>query len=69
MATSNIDVKILAEFLGKSAFKQADLATKQLTNSVKKLGSAVGLSFGVYGIKSEIPTLCTSLLSQGICRP
>jgi len=52
MATSNIDVKILAEFLGKSAFKQADLATKQLTNSVKKLGSAVGLSFGVYGIKS-----------------
>jgi hypothetical protein len=52
MATSNIDVKILAEFLGKSAFKQADVATKQLTNSVKKLGSAVGLSFGVYGIKS-----------------
>lgn len=53
MATqSNIDVKILAEFLGKSAFKQADTATKQLTSSVKKLSGAIGLSFGVYGIKS-----------------
>lgn len=51
-AQSNIDVKILAEFLGKSAFKQAENATKQLTSSVKKLGSAVGLSFGVYGIKA-----------------
>lgn len=53
MATqSNIDVKILAEFVGKNAFKQADTATKQLTNSVKKLSGAIGLSFGVYGLKA-----------------
>lgn len=53
MATqSNIDIKILAEFLGKSAFKQADAATAKLAGSVKKLGSAIGLTMGVYGVKA-----------------
>ena len=52
MATSNIDVKILAEFLGKNAFKQAETATAKLTRSVNRLGSAFGLSLGVYGAKA-----------------
>jgi hypothetical protein len=43
---SNIDIKILAEFLGKSAFKQADTAVGKLNKSVKSLGASFGIAFG-----------------------
>jgi hypothetical protein len=52
MTTSNIDVKIIAEFLGKNAFRQAENATGKLTKSVQRLGSAFGLTLGVYGAKA-----------------
>jgi hypothetical protein len=58
MSQTNIDVKILAEFLGKNAFKQAEVATNKLQKSVKALGSSFGLAFGGaalgFGIKSAI---------------
>jgi hypothetical protein len=59
MATqSNIDIKIIAEFLGKNAFKQADSAATKLNKSVKSLGQSFGLAFGGaalgYAIKSTI---------------
>lgn len=59
MATqSNIDIKIIAEFLGKNAFKQADTAARKLNNTVKSLGSSFGLAFGGaalgYAVKSTI---------------
>jgi hypothetical protein len=59
MATqSNIDIKILAEFLGKSAFKQADTAVNKLNRNVKSLGQSFGVAFGGaalgYAIKSTI---------------
>ena len=59
MATqSNIDIKIIAEFLGKNAFKQADSAANKLNKSVKSLGQSFGLAFGGaalgYAIKSTI---------------
>ena len=57
-AQSNIDIKIIAEFLGKNAFKQADVAAKKLNNTVKSLGSSFGLAFGGaalgYAVKSTI---------------
>jgi hypothetical protein len=46
MAQSNIDIKILAEFLGKSAFKQADTAVGKLNKNVKSLGASFGIAFG-----------------------
>jgi len=59
MATqSNIDIKIIAEFIGKNAFKQADSAANKLNKSVKSLGASFGLAFGGaalgYAIKSTI---------------
>ena len=58
MAQSNIDIKIIAEFLGKNAFKQADTAATKLNKTVKSLGSSFGLAFGGaalgYAIKSTI---------------
>jgi len=59
MATqSNIDIKIIAEFLGKNAFKQADTAANKLNKTVKSLGSSFGLAFGGaalgYAVKSTI---------------
>jgi hypothetical protein len=59
MATqSNIDIKIIAEFLGKSAFKQADTAATKLNKTVKSLGQSFGLAFGGaalgYAVKSTI---------------
>jgi hypothetical protein len=59
MATkSNIDIKILAEFLGKNAFKQADTAVGKLNKSVKSMGASFGIAFGGaalgYAIKSTI---------------
>jgi hypothetical protein len=59
MATqSNIDIKIIAEFIGKNAFKQADSAANKLNKSVKSLGQSFGLAFGGaalgYAIKSTI---------------
>ena len=38
MATqSNIDIKIIAEFLGKSAFKQADTAANKLNKTIEMI--------------------------------
>lgn len=59
MATqSNIDIKIIAEFLGKNAFKQADTAVNKLNNTVKSLGQSFGVAFGGaalgYAIKTTI---------------
>jgi hypothetical protein len=59
MATqSNIDIKIIAEFLGKNAFKQADTAATKLNKTVKSLGQSFGIAFGGaalgYAIKSTI---------------
>jgi hypothetical protein len=58
MAQSNIDIKILAEFLGKSAFKQADTAVNKLNKNVKSLGQSFGIAFGGaalgYAVKSTI---------------
>ena len=58
MAQSNIDIKIIAEFLGKNAFKQADTAATKLNKTVKSLGSSFGLAFGGaalgYAVKSTI---------------
>jgi hypothetical protein len=57
-AQSNIDIKIIAEFIGKNAFKQADSAANKLNKSVKSLGQSFGLAFGGaalgYAIKSTI---------------
>jgi hypothetical protein len=59
MATqSNIDIKIIAEFLGKNAFKQADTAATKLNKTVKSLGQSFGIAFGGaalgYAIKTTI---------------
>lgn len=58
MANTDIDIKIIAEFLGKKAFKQADTAATKLNKTVKSLGSSFGLAFGGaalgYAIKSTI---------------
>lgn len=59
MATqSNIDIKIIAEFLGKNAFKQADTAATKLNKTVKSLGQSFGLAFGGaalgYAVKSTM---------------
>jgi len=58
MAQSNIDIKIIAEFLGKNAFKQADTAATKLNKTVKSLGQSFGIAFGGaalgYAIKSTI---------------
>jgi hypothetical protein len=58
MAQSNIDIKIIAEFLGKNAFKQADTAANKLNRTVKSLGQSFGLAFGGaalgYAVKSTI---------------
>jgi hypothetical protein len=43
---SQVAINILAEFIGKKAFKEADTATQKLTKNVKKLGGAFGLAFG-----------------------
>jgi len=47
---SNILISLAAEFTGKKAFKDADSATKKLTNNVKKLAGAVGLAYGTSAI-------------------
>lgn len=58
MANTDIDIKIIAEFLGKKAFKQADTAATKLNKTVKSLGSSFGVAFGGaalgYAIKSTI---------------
>jgi hypothetical protein len=46
MAGTNLDIKIIAEFLGKNAFKQAETATNKLNKTVKSLGSSFGVAFG-----------------------
>lgn len=46
MAGTNLDIKIIAEFLGKTAFKQAETATNKLNKTVKSLGSSFGVAFG-----------------------
>lgn len=58
MANTDIDIKIIAEFLGKKAFKQADTAATKLNKTVKSLGASFGVAFGGaalgYAIKSTI---------------
>jgi hypothetical protein len=58
MAGTNLDIKIIAEFLGKTAFKQAETATNKLNKTVKSLGSSFGVAFGGaalgYAIKSAV---------------
>jgi hypothetical protein len=46
MAGTNLDIKIIAEFLGKTAFKQAETATNKLNKTVKSLGSSFGVALG-----------------------
>jgi hypothetical protein len=43
---SQVAINILAEFIGKKAFKEADTATQKLSKNVKKLAGAFGLAFG-----------------------
>jgi hypothetical protein len=43
---SQVAINILAEFIGKKAFKEADTATQKLTKNVKKLAGAFGVAFG-----------------------
>jgi hypothetical protein len=58
MAGTNVDIKIIAEFLGKTAFKQADTAANKLNKTVKALGSSFGVALGGaalgYAVKSAI---------------
>ena len=41
----SIRIDLLAEFVGRKAFKQADTATAKLTKNVKGLAAAFGLAF------------------------
>ena len=58
MAGTEVDIKIIAEFLGKTAFKQAETAANKLNRTVKSLGASFGVAFGGaalgYAIKSSI---------------
>lgn len=58
MAGTNLDIKIIAEFLGKTAFKQAETATNKLNKTVKSLGASFGVAFGGaalgYAVKSAV---------------
>ena len=58
MAGTNVDIKIIAEFLGKTAFKQADTAANKLNKTVKSLGQSFGVALGGaalgYAVKSAI---------------
>jgi len=47
---SNILISLAAEFTGKKAFKDADNATKKLTNTAKTLAKSFGLAFGTAAI-------------------
>jgi hypothetical protein len=46
MSKPDINIGIGAEFVGKSAFKQAEKGVSQLTGQVGKLASAFGIAFG-----------------------
>lgn len=43
---SNVIIDIVTQFSGKKAFKDADNAAQKLSNTVKKLGMAFGVSLG-----------------------
>jgi hypothetical protein len=47
---ASVRVDLVAEFVGRKAFKEADTATQKLTKSVKKLGGALGLAFGTAAV-------------------
>lgn len=51
---ANIIIDLAAEFTGAKAFKKADNATDKLTRSVKKLGAAFGVTFGLQGAKMAV---------------
>lgn len=51
---ANIVIDLAAEWTGNKAFKKADTATAQLTKSVKKLGAAFGVTFGLAGAKMAV---------------
>jgi hypothetical protein len=46
----SVRVDLVAEFVGRKAFKEADTATQKLTKNVKKLGGAFGLAFGTAAV-------------------
>jgi hypothetical protein len=47
---SNIIIDIAAEFTGKKAFKDADSATKKLSNTAKTLAKSFGLAYGTAAV-------------------
>jgi hypothetical protein len=47
---ADVKIDIAAEFVGKKAFKQADVATAKLSRGVKSLAASLGLAFGARGI-------------------
>ena len=47
---SNVNINIAAEFTGKKAFKQAEVAADKLTNNIKKLAGSLGIAFGAQQI-------------------
>ena len=46
----SVRVDLVAEFVGKKAFKEADTATQKLTKNVKKLAGAFGIAFSTRAI-------------------
>lgn len=51
---ADVKIDIAAEFIGKKAFKQADVATAKLSRSVKSLAASLGIAFGARGIGRAI---------------
>lgn len=47
---ADVKIDIAAEFVGKKAFKQADVATAKLSRGVKSLAASLGIAFGARGI-------------------
>jgi hypothetical protein len=46
----SVRVDLVAEFVGRKAFKEADTATQKLTKNVKKLAGAFGIAFSTRAI-------------------
>jgi hypothetical protein len=51
---ADVRIDIAAQFVGKKAFTQADVATAKLTKGVKNLAGAIGIAFGARGIGRAI---------------
>lgn len=48
--SADVRIDIAAQFVGKPAFKQAETATFNLTKSVKKLASTLGIAYGTQAV-------------------